>query len=157
MSHIFVTGTVVPGYGIASETATKIQVLPSNVYPDRSIIVDKTVHRQFPYFIDAGIPDIEKMHHGTINVDIAPQSFSIVAPDYEVSCEWIDGVRETFWLTKLRVEYKDIEVSGYLYYPCVSDQHVARNSMIEIIAERVPGVAYDETIRLHLPSNVTLE
>ncbi len=146
-----VTGVIVPGYGIASETATKSQTLVSNVYLDkREIVVDKTVWRQFPYFIQAGVKGIESMHPGTINVDISPQQFSVLSPNYEVACEWIPGIRETFRLTSIGVLFNRKRYDGYIYFPCISEQHVARNHMVEVITELIPDVMYGKEITLYL-------
>lgn len=144
-----VQGVVCPGYGIASKDSIKTQELVSNVYPDKRVVtVDKTVFRQFPFFIEAGVPGIEGMYPGTINVDISPREFSITAPDHKITCEWIEGVRETFWLTSATLTYKGGVHAAYIYYPCISEQHVARNHMVEIITERIEGIAYGDAVSL---------
>jgi hypothetical protein len=151
MSSLRIDGIVRPGYGIASEDSKKTQDLASNVYPDRrKIVVDKTVYRQFPFFRDAGVAGIDHMHPGTINIDVSPREFSIIEPDYRITCEWIPGIRETFWLTSVTLIYDEKEYSGYIYYPCISEQHVARNFMIEVITEKIDGVAYGDDVLLVL-------
>lgn len=151
MSYKTIAGVICPGYGIASETATKSQTLVSNVYPDkREIVVDKTVFRQFPYFIQAGVEGLEHMRASTINVDISPKVFLIRKPDYEITCEWIPGIKETFWLTKMQCEFNGVRYDAYNYYPCISEQHVARNHMVEVITELIPGIAYGKDIVLHM-------
>ena len=147
MSNVTVSGIIRPGYQIASANGTKTQVLVSNVYADkRNVTVDKTVARQFPFFVSAGVSGIESMHAGTINVDITPRAFTILEPDHEVTCEWIDGIRETFWLTRVSCVFEGTSHDAYIYYPCVSEQHVARDSMVELITELIPGVAYGKHI-----------
>jgi hypothetical protein len=151
MTSVAFHGIVCPGYGIASKGSAKTQNLVSNIYEDRRIVtVDQTVFRQFPFFVEAGVPDIENMHPGTINVDISPHEFYIAAPDHEVTCEWIDGVRETFWLTATTLSFNNHEYNAYIYYPCVSEQHVARNSIVEIIAEHIGGIEYGVSVELIL-------
>ncbi len=157
MSSLHTSGKVCPGYGIASKDSVKTQELVSNVYPDkRKVVVDKTVFRQFPFFIEAGVEGIAQMYPGTINVDISPKEFSVRAPDYKVTCEWIDGVEETFWLTRVALIYKEKEYTGYIYFPCISEQHVARNSMVEIIAERIEGIAYGDSVDVVLNAEKVL-
>jgi hypothetical protein len=148
MSLISVKGIIRPGYGIASEGSLKTQELISNIEPGKKVIVDQTVYRQFPHFIKAGVEGIEKMHPGTINVDISPSEFSILSPDYEVACEWIEGIKETFWLVKVNLVFSERVYPSYVYYPCVSEQHTARNSMIEIISEKIEGIAYGKQVSL---------
>jgi hypothetical protein len=151
MTEVTIRGVIKPGYGIASWDSKKTQELVSNVYPDgRKIIVDKTVYRQFPFFCDAGVAGIERMHPGTINIDISPREFSLVEPDYKITCEWIPGIRETFWLTGVTLIHNEKQYPAYIYYPCISEQHVARNFMIEVIAEKIEGVAYDDDVLLVL-------
>lgn len=82
------------------------------------------------------------MHPGTINIDISPYEFSIAVPDYEVTCEWIDGIKETFWLTSVGVICDDEEYDGYIYFPRISEQHHARNHMVEVITKKIDGIAY---------------
>ncbi len=157
VSKITVSGVIRPGYGIASIDSIKTQELVSNVYPDRrKIVVDKTVFRQFPFFIEAGVQDVTNMHPGTINVDISPREFSISSPDYEVTCEWVAGVRETFWLTAATLCFNDHDYKAYIYYPCVSEQHVARDSMMEIITEHIEGIKYGVSVKIVLDTEKTL-
>jgi hypothetical protein len=156
MSEKIILGTVRPGYGIASKGSNKTQDLVSNVYEDRrTVTVDQTVFRQFPFFVEAGVPGIEDMHPGTINIDISLHEFSVVSPDHEVTCEWIDGVRETFWLTAATLRFNGNEYRAYIYYPCVSEQHTARNSTVEIITKRIPGIEYGVSVELIIDTEKT--
>lgn len=152
MTSISIQGVVQPGYGIASKGSIKTQELISNIEPGKKVIVDQTVYRQFPHFIKAGVEGIKLMHPGTINLEISPSEFSVIAPDYTVTCEWIEGIRETFLLTRVELVFKNQKYLAYLYYPCVSEQHVARNSMMELISYKIEGIAYGESITVVLDS-----
>ncbi len=148
-----VEGIISPGYGIASKGSLKTQELVSNIQPGKKVIVDQTVYRQFPFFVEAGVADIKDMHPGTINVEISPYEFAIISPDYTVTCEWIEGVQETFMLTEVSVLFEEKRIKGYIYYPMVSEQHAPRNSMVEIITYKIPGVEYGKQISIELPES----
>lgn len=144
---ITVEGVICPGFGIASKDSTKTQELVSNVYDDKRIVkVDRTVYRQFPFFIEAGVRDLEGMYPGTINVDISPHRMHIVKPDHEVTCEWIEGVRESFWLTRVTLVVDGVSYEGYIYYPGISEQHAERDHMVEIITKRISGIEYGKAV-----------
>ena len=61
-----------------------------------------TIKLQKPFFEKAGIPNISRVHNGTININISPKKFKIHKPDHEVTCNWFKGYKETFWLVKAK-------------------------------------------------------
>ncbi len=144
---IEVQGVICPGFGIASQDSTKTQELISNVFSDKRIVkVDRTVYRQFPFFIEAGVKDLEGMYPGTINIDISPQRMGIVKPDHEITCEWIEGIRESFSLTRVTLIVDSASYDGYIYYPGISEQHAERDHVVEIITERISGIEYGVSV-----------
>jgi hypothetical protein len=109
-----------------------------------------------PHFKEAGVPDIDAMYSGTINVDISPKVFEVLTPGYEVCCMWIDGVEETFWLVALQIVFEGCSHKGYLYYPCVSEQHTRRDTMMEILAPKIAGIAYGKQISVLVPPTISI-
>jgi len=131
--------------------------IASGLNPDRSLKLNNTIAQQKPFFIKAGIPDMESMHNGTINLFIAPATFKITKPHYEVTCEWFKGVTETFHLVKADIEYNNAIYQGYVYYPCPSAVKNHDDNIVELLAPKIVGVKYGDPITAHVAAqNITL-
>jgi len=128
-------GTVKKGFQIAS-----------GLNPDPSLKLNNTIALQKPFFEKAAIPHIEKTYNGTINLDISPREFTILSPDHKVTCEWIHGVTETFWLVEVAIVWKNIRYRGYIYYPCPSPVKSHDDTVVEILAEKIPDLGYGDTL-----------
>lgn len=146
MSQLTIRGIIGKGLQLASGAREDHLEIPSNVYKDRTILTDASVGRQMPFFKEAGVPDIDTMYAGTINLQIAPKEISILKPDYTITCEWIPGVKETFWLVSAMIGFEGEEYRGYVYYPCISEIHPPNDSVIELLTEKIPGVEYGKEI-----------
>ncbi|MBI3074747.1 MAG: hypothetical protein HYY92_00840 [Parcubacteria group bacterium] len=137
---MMILGRVKKGYQIAS-----------GLNPDKTLMLNNTIFLQKPFFISAGIPFADILHNGTVNMNIAPRELSITAPDYEVSCEWLKGVKETFWFVAVKIIFKNSRYEGYIYYPCPSEIKSHKDSVIELLAARIPGLGYKNKIAIEIP------
>lgn len=108
--------------------------------------LNDTITLQKPFFEEAGVIGVSEMYSGTINVDISPNTFEILKPDYEITCEWFEGLTETFWLVGAFINYDDKEYKGYIYYPCPSEVKSHDDDVVELLTTKIPGVNYGDAI-----------
>lgn len=140
MSEIVIEGVIKKGLRIASG-------LSKNPKKDsRGIVLNNTIFLQKPFFKKAGIPKITKIHNGTINIDISPKKIKILEKDHEVTCEWLPGVKETFWFVKGVVEFKGSKYEGYMYYPCPSPIKSHQDNVVEVLTEKIPDLNYGDVL-----------
>lgn len=139
MENIVITGKVKQGLRIASG---------SNLDP--TLKLNNTIYLQKPFFEKAHIPNISEFYNGTINLDISPNKFKILQPDYEVTCEWIDGVTETFWFVEVSINFKNKKYQGYIYYPCPSKVKSHNDDTIELLSKKIPDLHYDDLISIEV-------
>ncbi len=139
MKNIILKGKIVKGYRIAS-----------GLNPDPALKLNNTIFLQKPFFEKAGIPGISEMYNGTINFDISPQEFKIIKPDYEVTCEWVKDVIETFWLVETLIEFKNEKYPGYIYYPCPSAVKNHKDNIVELLTQKIPNLDYGEPLSLQV-------
>jgi hypothetical protein len=139
IKFLTVPGTVVKGHRVASG--------PSKEYPYGSL------KRQKPFFKASGL-DLERFFPGTLNVSIAPLQFELVAPAYTFrQIAWTDlHPPEDFSFSPCKVRFSGWEYDGYVYYPHPETKirHFQNPSLIEIMAEKIPGIAYGTRIELAL-------
>jgi hypothetical protein len=141
-----VTGVVTQGYRIAS--GSNKEGVPG---PNGEILTDSFV-RQRPFF-EAEIPELKEVWTGTINVNIAPRLCKILKYDHEITCEWHPGITETFGVVSgLAVQVgRSQYVPAFIYYPLPSDIHTPRDEIIEVLAPKIEGLNYGDTVTLHIP------
>lgn len=139
MRKIVLKGRVVRGYGIAS-----------GLNPDPTLKLNNTIYLQKPFFEKARIPNISKMYNGTINLDISPQEFKIIQPDYEVTCEWIKDVTETFWFVKTIIDFKSKKYQAYVYYPCPSEVKSHKDNIVELLTQKMPDLNYGQLLSIQV-------
>jgi hypothetical protein len=108
--------------------------------------LNNTIHLQKPFFREAGVENIMEMYSGTINVDISPDKFKILKPDHEITCEWWEGLTETFWLAKAIIIHNEIEYDGYVYYPCPSKVKSHDDDIVEFLTYEIPELEYGDEI-----------
>lgn len=113
-----------------------------------------TISLQKPFFISEGVKRAECLYSGTININIAPKEFQIKKPDYTITAEWTPGIIETFWLVDVVLEHKGEEYPAYLYYPCPSMVKAHPDSLIEILTERIPDLAYGDAATIMIPEGL---
>ena len=116
-------------------------------YPDADGVVG-TISKQKPFFKEV-IPESSRFFNGTINLDITPNLFRILNPDYEVTCQWKKGVTETFWFVDVDIKHNHSFSKGFVYYPGTSEikRHTV-NNMFELLAPKMPDVNYGDAISI---------
>jgi hypothetical protein len=146
------TGTVVPGYGVASGRS------PDSPYPAGTIAM------QYPFFRDLGL-DLEGYFLGTINLSIAPNTFKLLNADYYFEqLNWAEGFPpETFSFYQCQIDQlcqidRQTEdspiVPGWIYYPHPETKigHFQSNSLLEIIAPPISRLVYGDRLQVTLSS-----
>ena len=130
-----VHGILVEGYRVASG--------PSKDYPYGAL------DRQRPIFKARGL-DLSGYFNGTLNIDISPFTFTMVKPEFTFQhVEWTDlHPPEHFSFSHCRVVFKDIEYNGWVYYPHPETKlrHFQNPSLLEVIAQPIPGIGYGDEI-----------
>ena len=132
---ISVHGRVLQGYRVASG--------PSADYPYGSL------DRQRPIFAARGF-DLSSYFNGTLNIDIRPQKFTLLKPEFTFQhVEWTDlHPPEHFSFSHCKVIFKDVEYDGWVYYP--HPETKIRNfqdpSLLEVIAKTIPGISYGDEL-----------
>ncbi len=137
MGEIILSGYIKEGLRIAS-----------GLNPDPNLKLNNTISLQKPFFRKAGIPRIGECHNGTINLDIYPQKLQIIQPDYEVTCEWVEGVTETFWFVEVLIDYEGSAYEGYIYYPCPSPVKNHDDNIVELLSYKIPRISYGDKITI---------
>ena len=142
MEKIILSGKIKEGLRIAS-----------GVNPDKSLKLNNTIYLQKPFFEKAQIPNISEFYNGTINLDISPNKFKILQPDYEVTCEWIDGVTETFWFVEVLINFKNKKYQGYIYYPCPSPVKSHKDDTIELLTSKIKNLKYGDRLTVRVKAD----
>ncbi len=143
---ISVDGIVVKGYRVASG--------PSADYPYGAL------DRQRP-FLKAGGLDLDRFFNGTLNINIRPDSFKMVNPEYTFhDVEWTDlHPPEHFSFSHCKVVHSGKVYNGWVYYPHPETKlrNFQNPSLLEVIAEPIPTLHYDDKVRVELdPSEITI-
>jgi hypothetical protein len=108
---------------------------------------------QKPFFRAGGL-DLDAYYEGTINVSIAPYTFTVKNPEFSFpAVEWTDKhPPEHFSFSRCRVVFDDTEYEGWVYYPdpATKKAHFQDPSVIEIIAPFIPNIRKDAEVGLAL-------
>lgn len=139
-------GTILRGYRVASG--------PSRDYPYGAL------DRQRPVFKARGL-DLEGYFNGTLNIDISPQVFKMVHPEFTFrKVTWTDlHPPEDFSFSRCRVACRGIEYDGWVYYPHPETKlrNFQNPSLLEVIARPIPGLQYgDQVIVLLNPAEIEI-
>ncbi len=113
--------------------------------------LNATVVQQMPFFIKEGIPQIEQMFTGTVNVNLQGHTFDITSPTYTVTCEWHPGVKETFWFVPAILGHKDKRYEGYVYFPLPSEIQHRNKEVVELLMPKIDGLVYGDDVTIELP------
>jgi hypothetical protein len=136
---VTVTGIVVAGHRVASG--------PSKDYPYSSL------ERQEPFFRAGGL-DLERFFLGTLNVSIAPRRWEMVDPEFTFrGVAWTDlHPPEDFSFSACRACFDGKVYDGWVYYPHPETKirNFQNPSLVEVIAEKVPGLGYGSQLELEL-------
>jgi hypothetical protein len=137
-----IPGILMRGHQVASR--------PSKDYPYSSL------EKQKPYFRSLGL-DLYEFFNGTLNISIAPLTFEMTAPEFTFPLvEWTDlHPPETFSFSRCKVVFKDVEYSGWVYYPHpeTKKNHFQNPSLVEVITYEIPGIQYGDVLDVEVNSS----
>ncbi|MCE7887043.1 MAG: hypothetical protein DYH13_06025 [Alphaproteobacteria bacterium PRO2] len=135
-------GIVVRGLGAASGQGKYAVSYPGG-----------TIAMQKKGFVALGVPDVLKWHNGTINVSLRSNVY-IVRPTFRLDeFEWSLGEVETFDLLRCVIEHKGWNYDGYIYRPHPSVHAVHKADLVELVAEKIPGLSYGDAIKVATDKN----
>lgn len=145
---VFVSGKVVGGHRIASGQAE------NGPYPRGALNMQK------PFFKAGGL-DLDPFYEGTLNISIAPHTFTVKGPEFTFpSVEWTDRhPPENFSFSRCRLAFHGREYPGWVYYPdpATKKAHFQDPSVVEVIAPFIPGISEGDGVRLGLnPDEIVL-
>jgi hypothetical protein len=139
MSGAVLSGTVMPGHGVASGRAAH------SPYPQGSIAM------QMPFFKDLGL-DVSDCWPGTLNVSIAPHTWELLRADHCFErLEWTHlHPPETFSFARVQLTWRNQQTAVWLYrpHPETKAAHHQAPSVMEIIAPRLEGLEYGDVVGL---------
>jgi hypothetical protein len=114
-----------------------------------------TIRMQQPFFKALGL-DLSALYPGTVNVDIAPAVYRVVAPRYTF--------RQVAWHPTAPAEdfsFLDVElmgrggspVAGFIYHPHPATKpcHFQRATVLELLLPFVPSLRYGMAVQLRIP------
>ncbi len=106
---------------------------------------------QKPFFAARGL-DLSGFHEGTLNLDIAPLRFRLVAPEYTFRrVEWTPlHPPEDFSFSRCRIRHAGREAEGWIYtpHPETKADHFQPPTMLEVLAPLLPGISYGDEVTL---------
>jgi len=136
-------GVVVAGHGVASGRAV------DSPYPQGTIAM------QMPFFKALGL-DLSACWPGTMNVSIAPTTWQLLQADHCFDhLQWTHlHPAETFSFVRLALLGWHGHVNAWLYrpHPETKAAHHQSTSVLEILAPRIEGLAYGDSVTLELPA-----
>lgn len=106
---------------------------------------------QSPYM--SALPHIKELHPGTINLNIAPQTFFLKKSAYHFpDIDWGKKVESFDFvpITALMFKGKTIPVRGYLYLPTKSPNRQGRE-VLEIWTTRMEGMTVGKELSVEIP------
>jgi CTP-dependent riboflavin kinase len=113
----------------------------------------KTVSYQKPFFKQKGLPGVDRLKDGTINIDIRPVKYKRLNFDYFFK-KIANGLGELedfgfIKIGKIIYNNKEFKNPGYIYIPHKSP-HFKNKNQLEIIAIEIPGLKMDNEIELEI-------
>ncbi|MGF1490257.1 MAG: hypothetical protein ACFBSE_24465 [Prochloraceae cyanobacterium] len=136
-----VTGIVKRGHQVASGMAK------NSPYPRG------TIEMQLPLFRALGL-DLSSLFLGTLNVSIAPFSFTVENPEYTFNLvKWnSEYPPETFSFSRCEISFNNITNPAYIYYPHPETKigHFQDDSILEVIAPKIIGIKYGDRVNLKI-------
>jgi hypothetical protein len=148
MDHALLTwqGTVVAGHGVASGRSAGTA---GNPYPQGSITM------QAPFFKARGL-DLGDCFLGTVNLSIAPRSWTLLQADHRFEAlTWTHlHPPETFSFVAMHVQWQSAWCRGWLYYPHPETKaaHFQSSSVMELILPRLMGLQIGMQLACRAPA-----
>lgn len=140
-SQPWISGKVVPGYGVASGRAA------DTPYPAGTIAL------QAPFFLTRGI-DLSRYHPGTLNVDVAPHIARPARPVFDGHLRWFGDLEERFLLMPIRLRWQAGVHEGLWYYPhpATKPAHVQRPTVVELLLPWLEGLSPGAVVEVSFPA-----
>jgi hypothetical protein len=150
-----INATVIRGYRLSSGDSPEDTRFPGG-----------TLRMQMPFFAAAGF-DVARYFagefvQGTLNLSIAPDIVRVKKPEI-----FLPGIKwspvfpaENFYLSPAQIVHNDTTYRALLYIPdpATKVEHFPTPSMLEVIAQRITGIRYDdETMLIYNPEAVAIE
>ena len=135
---VFIVGTVVSGYQVASGRAK------DSPYPSGTIAM------QAPHFRRLGI-DLLAFHSATLNVSIAPAVFALQP---KVTLPLVKWSRrhdpESFSFVTIQLTWQQQSFDGLIYYPHPETKinHFQDPSVLELLLPHIQGITYGDQVTL---------
>ncbi len=108
---------------------------------------------QMPFFKALGL-DLSAYHMGTVNVSIAPLQYALLSADYCFEkLAWTHlHPPETFSFVRCSLVHLGIAHASWVYRPDPHTKaaHFQSGSVLEIIAPRIVGLAYGDSVSLEM-------
>lgn len=142
-SGVVVTGSVVPGHGVASGRAS------DSPFPAG------TIELQAPHFAARGL-DLSPFVMATVNLDIAPHRLVLQAPRWTFTdVAWTDvHPPETFSFVECSVTRAGAKgaVPGLIYHPHpeTKPMHHQPSTVIELLLPRLPGLRAGDVLEVEV-------
>jgi hypothetical protein len=139
--RVTISGTVVSGHRIASGQAE------NGPYPRGALNMQK------PFFKALGL-DLDPFYEGTLNISIAPATFTVKDPEFTFpSVEWTDRhPPENFSFSRCRLTFDGREYAGWVYYPdpATKKAHFQDPTVVEVVAPFIPDIREGDSVSLGL-------
>ncbi len=149
MAQAWVDGTVIRGHGVASGQASD------------SPYSAGTIAMQQPYFAALGL-DLTGLYLATINFDIQPAQWRLLAADYSFrAVTWTElHPPEDFSLLACQLLWQGQAYAGYVYYPhpATKIQHFQSPSILELVLPWIATISYGARARLsYRPEQIQIQ
>ncbi len=112
-----------------------------------------TIALQTPHFQRLGL-DLSGYFPGTLNIDIAPKTFSLIQPHYTFAdLQWHPNFPpETFSFSPCYIEHRQQRYDGLIYYPHPETKlgHFQAPATLEVLAPFILNLAYGDRLELSL-------
>lgn len=136
-----IEGKIIPGYGVASGKGKDPR------YPEG------TLRMQYPHFKERGL-DLDPYYLGTLNVDIAPNSYKIKKAKYFFDgIEWSTYIPpENFYFFEVTLFYKNKSYDGLIYMPDPKTKadHEQLTTVLEVILPAIEGISTNDRVYLEV-------
>lgn len=116
---------------------------------------------QMPFFKALGL-DLSDCWPGTVNVSIAPQTWTLLQADYCFEhLAWTHlHPPETFSFVRVQLIWQSRMVKAWVYrpHPETKATHHQANTTVELIAPHMDGLAYGDAVQiLFNPASIRLD
>ncbi|SRR6056297_1415607 len=139
-----IQGKIIPGHGVASGKGKDAR------YPKG------TLRLQSPYFKERGL-DLNGYYLGTLNVDIAPNSFKIGKAKYFFEgIAWSDHIpSENFYFFEAALVHDNKRYDGLIYMPDPKTKvdHEQLATVLELILPPIEGITTGDLVTLEIKEN----